>query len=141
MDGLQLSLIAGGVGALAGMMAGGLAMLGTDLSGASPHEPRPAPAPLDHRLAVGAFLLSSHAIAAAALWQLPTVGSCIAAGLGAGWAGSAAGGLVGLLSNPERIGPRMAHVAVRTAIGLGMLAPLWAYIRLMHFQAMGTLHA
>lgn len=139
MDGLKLALIAGAISSLAGVMAGGLALLGTDLTGAAANE-RAEPAPLDRRLAVGAFLLSSHAIAAAALWQLPTVGSCIAAGLGAGWMGAAAAGLVGMLSQPERIVVRMAHIAVRAAVGVGLLAPLWAYIRLMQFQAMGSLH-
>ena len=73
MDGLKAALIAGAIASLAGVMAGGLAILGTDISGGS--DPNAAPAPLDRRLAVGAFLLSSHAIAAAALWQLPTVGT------------------------------------------------------------------
>jgi hypothetical protein len=138
MDGLQASLVAGAIGSLAGLMAGGLALLGTDLSGSA--EPQPI-APLDRRLAVGAFLLSSHAIAAAALWQLPTVGSCIAAGLGAGWMGAAAAGLVGMLTQPERIGVRMAHIALRAVIAVGLLAPLWAYIRVMQFQALDSVHA
>ncbi len=139
MDALHASLIAGGTGALAGVFAGGLALLGTDLSGSS--HPGDPIAPLDRRLAVGAFLLSSHAIAAAALWQLPTVGSCIAAGLGAGWMGTAAAGLVGMLSSPDRIGARLAHIASRTAVGVALLAPLWAYMKLMQLQAMGGLHA
>jgi len=139
MDGLHASLIAGAVGALAGVFAGGLALLGTDLSGAS--QPGDPIAPLDRRLAVGAFLLSSHAIAAAALWQLPQVGSCIAAGLGAGWMGTAAAGLVGMLSSPDRLGQRFAHIATRVLVGIALLAPLWAYMRLMQMQAMGTLHA
>lgn len=139
MDGLKAALIAGAIGSLVGVMAGGLALLGTDLSGA-PAGAKPELEPLDRRLAVGAFLLSSHAIAGAALWQLPTVGSCIAAGLGAGWMGAAAAGLVGMLSQPERIGVRMAHIALRAAVGVGLLAPLWAYIRIMQFQAMGTIH-
>jgi hypothetical protein len=139
MDGLHASLIAGVMGSLAGVFAGGLALLGTDLSGAaSPGDPIP---PLERRLAVGAFLLSSHAIAAAALWKLPSVGACIAAGLGAGWMGAAAAGMVGMLSRPEHIASKMAHIATRAAVGVALLAPLWAYMRLMQLQAMGTLHA
>lgn len=141
MDGLKISLIAGAVAALAGIMAGALAMLGTDLSGAAPGEGDP-PAPLDQRLGVGAFLLSSHAITAAALWQLPTVGSCIAAGLGAGWMGAAAAGLIGMLSQPTgNLGMRAVHVVVRAAIGVALLSPLWAYVKIMQFQALGTVHA
>lgn len=141
MDGLKLSLVAGAVGALAGVMAGALAMLGTDLSGAGPHEAHP-PAPLDRRLGIGAFLLSSHAIAAAALWQLPTVGSCIAAGLGAGWLGAAAAGLIGMLSQPGgSLGMRAVHVFMRAGIGVALLAPLWAYMKILQLQALGTVQA
>ena len=67
MDGLHASLIAGAMGALAGVFAGGLALLGTDLSGSS--HPGDPIAPLDRRLAVGAFLLSSHAIAGSQQWR------------------------------------------------------------------------
>jgi len=141
MIGLQASLIAGAVGALAGIMAGALAMLGTDLSGGGPRDEAPPMAPLDRRLAVGAFLLAAHAIAAAAIWQLPTIGACIAAGLGAGWMGAAAAGVVGLFSQPgPGAGMRVVHVLVRAAIGAAMLAPLWAYMKLMQIQALGTLH-
>lgn len=141
MDALKISLVAGAVGALAGVMAGALAMLGTDLSGAPAQEAQP-PAPLDRRLGVGAFLLSSHAIAAAALWQLPTVGSCIAAGLGAGWMGAAAAGLIGMLSQPGGgLGMRAAQVLFRAAIGVALLAPLWAYMKILQLQALGTTQA
>jgi hypothetical protein len=139
MDGLHASLIAGAVGALAGVFSGCLALLGTDLTGAG--QESEATAPLDRRLAIGAFLLSAHAIAAAAIWQLPQIGACIAAGLGAGWMGASAAGLVGLLSQPQRIWMRAAHIVVRLCIGAALLAPLWAYTRLMQLQAMGATHA
>ncbi|MBX7249053.1 MAG: hypothetical protein K1X35_08440 [Caulobacteraceae bacterium] len=139
MDGLHASLIAGAVGALAGVFSGCLALLGTDLSGAA-REGDPT-APLDQRLAIGAFLLSSHAIAVAAIWQLPQVGACIAAGLGAGWMGAAAAGAIGLLSQPERVWLRVTHIVVRLCIGAALLAPLWTYMRLMQMQAMGAMHA
>jgi len=131
MDALQMTLIAGGLGAFAGGMAGVLTLSGTDLTGAGGE-----PAPLDRRLALGAYLLASHAVAAGALWQVPTVGSCIAAGLGAGWLGAAAAGLIALLNKPGRTTWRLAQIAGRLAIGLTMLAPLWAYVKIMQAQAL-----
>lgn len=136
MVGLHASLLAGGVGAFAGAMAGVLTLIGVELLG--PGAPGAPAAPLDRRLAVGAYLLSSHVIAAAAIWQMPTVGSCIAAGLGAGWMGAAAAGMVGMMSQADRIGARMAHIMIRAAIGIALLAPLWAYVRIMQAHAMAS---
>jgi len=137
VGGLELALLAGSVGSFAGAMAGVLTLTGLDLSGG----PEAAPAPIDRRLAAGAFLLSSHAIAAAAIWQLPTVGSCVAAGLGAGWMGMAAAGLVGMLTRGDRILVRLAHTGGRAAIGVALLAPLWAYVKIMQAHALPTVIA
>ncbi|HYE43035.1 MAG TPA: hypothetical protein VEA15_06530 [Caulobacteraceae bacterium] len=128
MSGLEWSLVAGGLGAFAGAMAGVLVISGSTVGDL---EPGAAPAPLDRRLSIGAFLLSSHAIAAAGLWQLPTVGSCLAAGLGAGWMGAAAAGLVGMLTQTDKIGLRMSHIVLRACVGVTLLAPLWAYVKLL----------
>lgn len=134
MSGLEWSLIAGGLGAFAGAMAGVLVISGSAVGELEPGTP---PAPLDRRLSMGAFLLSSHAIAAAGLWQLPTVGSCLAAGLGAGWMGAAAAGLVGMLTQTDRIGLRMAHIVLRACVGVTLLAPLWAYVKLLSIGDVG----
>lgn len=134
MSGLEWSLVAGGLGAFAGGMAGMLTIGGSDLASLEPGAP---PAPLERRLAAGAFLLSSHAIAAAGLWQLPTVGSCLAASLGAGWMGAAAAGLVAMLTRTDRIGLRMAHIALRACVGITLLAPLWAYVKLLSVHDVG----
>lgn len=137
MSGLEWSLIAGGLGAFAGAMAGVLSIGGSSFGSLDAE-----PVALDRRLTIGAFLLSSHAIAAASLWQLPQVGACIAAGLGAGWMGAAAAGLVGMLTQTDRIGMRMAQISLRAAIGLSLLAPLWAYVKILNMGAAGpTLEA
>lgn len=130
MDALQATLWAGGLGAFAGGMAGVLTIVGTDLSGAG------EPQPLDQRLGTGAFLLASHAMAAGAIWQVPTVGSCICAGLGAGWLGAAAAGAVAMLTRPGPVGPRAVSIAARVLVGLSMLAPLWAYVKIIRAQAL-----
>ncbi len=132
--GLQAALLAGGFGAFAGAMAGVLTLIGVEIA---PVRRETQPEPLDRRLSTGAFLLASHAIAAAAVWQVPTVGACIAAGLGAGWMGGAAAGLVGMMTQADRIGLRMLHIAARAGVGLALLAPLWAYVRIMNAHAMG----
>lgn len=134
MGGLEWSLVAGGMGAFAGAMFGVLTIGGADLFSVTGER---GAAPLDRRLAIGAFLLSSHAIAAAGLWQLPTVGSCLAAALGAGWMGAAAAGLVAMMSQTDQIGLRMAHVVLRACVGLTLLAPLWAYVKLMRMVDVG----
>ena len=77
---------------------------------------------------------------AAALWRLPSVGSCIAAGLGAGWMGAAAAGVIGLVTMPDRIAHRLGHIVARFFVGVCLLAPLWAYIKLMQMQPIGTIH-
>jgi hypothetical protein len=137
---LEAALLAGGVAAFAGAMVGAM-ILGGQLRLSSPDTPSEPPLPLDARLAIGAFLLASHAIAAASLWQVPTIGACLAAGLGTGWIGAAAAGLIGLMSRPQPFRRRLAGVAFRAATGFALIAPLWGYVTIMRVHAMGALGA
>ena len=136
---LQASLIAGGmasfVGALAGVMIiGGRLPTALSVGWSTPDAPLP---PLDQRLNVGGFLLAAHAITAAALWQAPTLGSCFAAGLGAGWIGAAAAGLVGLMGRTDRLNHRVASVVFGAMVGFALMAPLWAYVQVMRMHIGG----
>ena len=136
---LQMAIFGGGVAAFAGAMVGVMILAGTLRIGApTPDGSKPE---MDGRLTVGAFLLASHAIAAASLWQFPTIGACIAAGLGAGWIGMAAGGLVALMGQPDRVKARVGGVALRAAVGFGLIAPLWAYAQIMRVHAMNAIGA
>jgi hypothetical protein len=89
VSGLEIALVLGGLAAFAGAAVGMLALGGWDAAdlGFSP--------PSGQRLTIGAYLLASHAVTAATLWQAPKIGSCLAAGLGAGWLGAAAAGADG----------------------------------------------
>ena len=92
-----------------------------------------------YRDEVGAYLLGSHGVTAAALWQAPKIGSCMAAALGAGWLGAAAAGLIALMAAPERPGRRAAAAAFRAAVGFALLAPLWGYVQLMRAATAGII--
>jgi hypothetical protein len=137
---LEVALLAGGIAAFAGAMTGAM-ILGGQIRLSSPDASQEPPLPLDTRLAMGAFLLASHAIAAASLWQVPTIGACLAAGLGTGWIGAAAAALVGLMTRPQPFKRRLAGAAFRAAVGLALVAPLWGYVTIMRMHAMGALGA
>jgi hypothetical protein len=139
MTPLNAALLAGGAAAFAGALAGVLA-----LSGALSLEPRtPAATPLSHegRRSLGAFLLASHAVAAAALWQVPTVGACMAASLGAGWIAASTASFLTMLTRNDHLVRRSVTVAARAALGVALLSPLWAYVQVMRLHIMGTLSA
>lgn len=133
MSGLEIALVLGGLAAFAGAVTGMLTLGGWDAAdlGFSP--------PSSQRLTVGAYLLASHAVTAAALWQAPKIGSCLAAGLGAGWLGAAAAGLIALMAAPERPGKRAAAAGFRALVGLALLAPLWGYVQLMRAASAGVI--
>jgi hypothetical protein len=132
MTSLEISILAGGVAAFAGALTGVMALSGAmtpDLSGGQ------GKASLDGRLTLGSYLLASHAITAAALWQAPTIGSCLAASLGAGWLGAAAASLIAMMSQPDRPVRRIAHTAFRAAVGFALVSPLWSYVEIMKRHA------
>lgn len=134
MTGLEGSLAVGGLTAFAGAMVG-VMTLGGNMPSDTPAD-EAGPQPLDRRLTVGAYLLAAHAVAAAGLWQVPTIGACLAASLGAGWIGAGAAGLVGLMSRHDHLRRRVLTVVFRLALGFGLFAPLWAYVRLMQMHAL-----
>ena len=137
LAGLHAALIAGGLASFAGALTGALIVSGHRrvwriADGGDAAE--------ELRFSVGAFLLGAHAVSAAALWQIPTIGACIAAGLGFGWVGAAVGVLIGLMRRPSQPGPqaRAARAAFQAAIGFALLAPLWAYVEIMRLHAIGA---
>ncbi len=139
MKPLDAALLSGGMAAFAGAMAGILALNGS-LGLAPRAQGAPLP-PLEARWGLGAFLLASHAVVAAALWQAPTVGACMGASLGAGWIAAAAAGLVALMFNPDQAPRRGLAIAFRAAMGFALFAPLWAYIQVMKMPVMGGINA
>jgi hypothetical protein len=131
---LDAALLAGGAAAFAGALVGVLALSGKlSLEAKTPGAPHPT---MESRLSLGSFLLASHALAAATLWQAPTVGACMAAALGAGWIASAAAGLVVLMSKTDRVSRRSLAIALRAAVGFALLSPLWAYVQVMRLHAL-----
>jgi hypothetical protein len=134
MKPIDAALLSGGVAAFAGAMTGILALSGA--IGLTMRAPGTPIAPPEARWGLGGFLLASHAITAAALWQAPTVGSCMAASLGAGWIAAAAAGLVALMLKTDQAPRRAVAIAIRAAIGFALFAPLWAYIQLMRMPIM-----
>ncbi|MBC6982587.1 hypothetical protein [Caulobacter sp. 17J80-11] len=133
MSGLEIALVLGGLAAFAGAAVGMLALGGWDAAdlGFSP--------PSGQRLTIGAYLLASHAVTAATLWQAPKIGSCLAASLGAGWLGAAAAGLIALAAAPANPAKRARAAAFRAAMGLALLAPLWAYVQLIRAATAGII--
>ncbi len=80
--------------------------------------------------ALGGALLLGHAATLATLAQAAPIGSCLAAGLGAGWFGAAAGRSIGAMV--ERGGPRpLLRIGFEAAMGLLLWAPLWTYLRMI----------
>lgn len=132
MTALDASLLSGGIAAFAGAFAGVMALSGLLTIETGGAAGRPS---LDARLTVGAFLLAGHALTAAALWQAPTIGACMAASLAAGWLGAAAAGLIGLMSASERALQRMLVVAFRALVGFALAAPLWSYLEIIKRHA------
>jgi len=53
----------------------------------------------------------------------------------------AAGGLVALMGQPDRVKARVGGVALRAAVGFGLIAPLWAYAQIMRVHAMNAIGA
>lgn len=132
---LRTALFAGAAAAVAGAFAGALLLGGLDLlrTGA-----RHAPT---LRIQVGTFLLAAHVVAAATLWVVPQVGSCVAAALGSGWIGAAAGNLVLLAAAERGLLARLIAGLVQAGMGLALWAPLWAFIRVMKAHSMPTMIA
>lgn len=124
---LQSALLAGGIAAFVGAMTGALFLAGADpfrLGGGEA-------ASRATRLQVGTFLLSAHVTAAATLWVAPKIGACVAAGLGAGWLGAAAAGVL-LLAEAERgLARRALTVLFQAAMGVCLWSPLWAWLRVL----------
>ncbi len=138
MAALQAALVAGGMGAFAGALVGALTLGGRSTAGIA--IPDAASLSFDQRISIGAFLLAGHVVAAAALWQLPTVGSCFAGGLGAGWIGAAAAGLVGLMRQSDNLPRRLLDLGFRLVVGFTLMAPLWAYVQILYRHAPGPNH-
>jgi hypothetical protein len=61
--------------------------------------------------------------------------------LGAGWIGTAAAGLIGLIAQYDRLRDRVMGVVFRAALGFGLFAPLWAYVRVMQMHALVSVPA
>lgn len=136
---LKTAMLAGIVASVAGAFLGALLLAGVDpmrlgrSGGGAPDQ--------GVRLQVGTFLMAAHVAAAAALLVAPKVGSCVAAGLGAGWIGAAAGGFVLLAAAERNLAARLGAALFQAAMGAAMWAPLWTFLRVLRAHAGPTMIA
>jgi hypothetical protein len=124
---LEYALIAGGAAAFAGAAAGVIAF-SADVLGAGA-------LPRQARMTLGSWILASHAITAAALWQSPKIGACMAAALGAGWIGASVASLAGMAASERGFAKAAGAAALRAGLGAALLAPLWAYVQIIRLHA------
>jgi hypothetical protein len=123
---LQLAILASGLGAFIGGCVlihpeGCAGLVGFRGVGSQPSSLR----------ALGGALLLGHAATLATLAQSPSIGACLAAGLGAGWFGAAAGRGIGALVE-RRAAPDLLRIGFEALMGLVLWQPLWTYLRLIH---------
>lgn len=135
---LKAALLAGALAAVAGAFAGALLLGGMDLLRLAPKGERPSQAT---RVQVGTFLLTAHVVAAATLWVVPQVGSCVAAALGSGWIGAAAGSFVLLASAERDLLRRLLAGLLQGALGVALWSPLWTFLKIMRAHAGPTMIA
>lgn len=135
---LKTALLAGALAAVAGAFAGALLLAGSDLLRLGPKGERLSQTT---RVQVGTFLMTAHVVATATLWVVPQVGSCVAAALGSGWIGAAAGSFL-LLAGAERdLLRRLLAGVVQAALGVALWSPLWAFLKVMRAHAGPTMIA
>lgn len=130
---LNAALWAATCAATAGAFSGAALLTGADLfRAASAGERLPAAV----RIQAGAFLLAAHVVAAATLLVVPKVGSCVAAGLGSGWFGAAAGGLLVLAGAERGLLRRLLVATFQGVMGVCLWSPLWTYVKVMQAHAL-----
>lgn len=130
---LKTALLAAVCASTAGAFAGALLLAGADLFRTASADERPGPAV---RVQAGAFLLAAHVTAAATLLVVPKVGACVAAALGSGWIGAAAGSLV-LLAGAERgLLRRLLAATFQAAVGVSLWSPLWMFLKVLRAHAL-----
>jgi len=126
----QLALFASGAGAFLG------AYLMFHPQGASVIGLAPAKAGATAGMrGLGGGLLLAHAVVLTALAQAPPIGACLAAGLGSGWFGAAAGLAIGVIVDRRRTRLHFARMLAGMLLGAALWAPLWSYLAFIRRQS------
>jgi hypothetical protein len=81
--------------------------------------------------------LVGHAAVLSVLWTAPSIGACLAAGLGCVWLGAAAGRAISIALEHRKPTGELLRVAAALAMGLILWWPLWRYLRVLEVLAAG----